>query len=83
VSQLPKDTWLRMRKLAFALGQIRLQVEEARAELDGLEEALDPRFARWRCEGCGYTKHFVKPASVEACDACPRCRGTAFSPVVD
>jgi hypothetical protein len=73
---------MKLQKLRMAFAQIRRQTEAAMDELDALELLLDPRHAMWRCDGCGYEKHFTKPSSVEACDSCPRCKGTSFSPVI-
>ena len=70
----------RLEKLAFAFGQIRVRLEEAWEELSALRASLDPRFVNWRCNGCGYEKHFTKPTTAVACDHCPRCMGTEFSP---
>ena len=71
-----------MQKLAFNLGQIRLHVEAAREELEALEAVVNPRYSKWKCDGCGYEKHFTKASTVMACDSCPRCHGTALSPIV-
>lgn len=71
----------KVQKLRFALGQIRRQVDTALEETGALDSVLDPQHSVWKCDACGYTKHFTKPASLVACDSCPKCKGTAFSPV--
>jgi len=42
--------------------------------------ALAEIASRWRCEGCGYVRYFTKPQTVEACDDCPKCKGTRWVP---
>lgn len=70
-----------LRDLGCALGKIQRGVNEAKEQLTALESLLDPRVANWKCDGCGYTKQFTKPTTVVACDSCPRCQGTKFSPL--
>ena len=71
------------RKARYALSQAGMQIGAALDALAQLESALFPKFYRWRCAGCGYSKHFTKPSTVEACGKCPRCGGTLFDPFDD
>jgi hypothetical protein len=34
-----------------------------------------------RNRGCGYVKHFTKPASFEVVARCPRCKSEQFVPI--
>ena len=58
------ETKAKLQKLKFALGQTRRQVDEALQVVDGLEADLHPSFLQWRCDGCGYMKHFTRPSTV-------------------
>jgi len=60
--------------------QTRRHVDEALEVVEGLEGDLDPTFLQWKCDGCGYEKHFTRASTVAACGECPRCGGSRFSP---
>ena len=55
--------------------------ERADYALMQLQDAEDNRAFRWKCKGCGYIKHFTRPASFEAIGRCPRCKTTSFEVV--
>jgi rubrerythrin len=76
----PKETRSKLQKLKFALGQSRRQVDDALEVVNELESDLDPKYLLWKCDGCGYRKHFTRPSTVAACGSCPRCGGPGFSP---
>ena len=80
-SSQPKEIRRRVQNLGLGLARIRRHAEEALAELEELGTILDPKSAKWQCDGCGYTKHFTKQTTMVACDQCPRCNGSAFSPI--
>jgi len=83
VKQLSREVNLLLQKLRHHLGLIHRHAQEGLADLAALERELVPQHVRWTCYGCGYTKNFTKPSSVVACDSCPRCKGTEFSPSVN
>jgi len=68
-----------MEKLNFEAAQLRNRADGILEELKVLKKVLDPVSPHWKCDGCGYTKHFTKPATAEACGHCPRCKGEVFS----
>jgi rubrerythrin len=55
--------------------------ERADYALKQLQAAEEERSMCWICRECGYTKHFTRPASVEATGKCPRCNSTSFEGV--
>jgi len=57
------------------LETIRECADYALKQLQAVEEE---RSMSWICKGCGYTKRFTQPASVEAAGKCPRCKSTSF-----
>ena len=64
--------------LTAALQAIR---DHADAALKGMElPATNRRSLGWKCTGCGYVKHFTRPARAEVAAPCPKCRGAAFEP---
>jgi rubrerythrin len=52
--------------------------EQAEYALKQLQAAEEERSMVWICRECGYTKHFTRPASIDATGKCPRCKNTAF-----
>jgi rubrerythrin len=83
MSGLNQEERSKLQRLGYSLTRIQRDADEAKEQFHALESSLDPRVANWKCDGCGYQKNFTKPASVVACDSCPRCQGTRFSPVVN
>jgi rubrerythrin len=64
--------------LTVALRAIR---DHADAALKDVEQpATDRRSLGWKCSGCGYAKHFTRPALAEVAAPCPKCHGTTFEP---
>jgi len=62
------------------LEKIREETDQALALLNGAGLA-EERALGWKCTGCGYVKHFTRPASFEVVGRCPRCRSDQFRPV--
>ncbi len=83
MSGLSNEERSKLQRLGLSLTRIQRDVEQAKEQLCALESSLDPRVTNWKCDGCGYRKNFTKPASVVACDSCPRCQGSKFSPAVE
>jgi predicted Zn-ribbon and HTH transcriptional regulator len=67
-----------LRKVEMRLSQIRLQAIAALQEIADLDVICEPH---WVCLGCGYEKHFTKPATIAACEKCPRCQSEDFAPM--
>ena len=47
-----------------------------------IEQSQETRSMRWVCKECRYTKHFTKPVLLETAGRCPRCKSTAFQPIL-
>ena len=60
----PNEARRHIEKLAFELGQVQRHAQEAENELAALKLVLDPKSVNWKCDGCGYEKHFTKPMLV-------------------
>jgi predicted Zn-ribbon and HTH transcriptional regulator len=82
MSELSSEEISKLQRLDLSLTRIQRDAEQAQEQLKALELSLDPRVTNWKCHGCGYRKNYTKPASVVACDSCPRCQSTKFSPGV-
>jgi rubrerythrin len=52
--------------------------DQADSILNKMEQAAEQRSLAWECAGCGYTKHFTRPASAEVAVPCPKCGGETF-----
>jgi len=50
--------------------------------LEQIEQPQEARSMRWVCKGCRYVKHFTKPVVLETASGCPRCKSTAFNPIL-
>jgi predicted Zn-ribbon and HTH transcriptional regulator len=50
--------------------------------LDQIEQSQETRSKRWVCKECRYVKHFTKPVLLETAGRCPRCKSTAFNPIL-
>jgi predicted Zn-ribbon and HTH transcriptional regulator len=50
--------------------------------LDQIERPQETRSMRWECKECRYMKHFTRPVPLEAAGRCPRCKSTAFDPIL-
>jgi predicted Zn-ribbon and HTH transcriptional regulator len=67
-----------LRSVQMRLSQIQFQAAAALKEIADLDVICE---ANWVCLGCGYEKHFTKPAKIEACEQCPRCKSEDFAPM--
>jgi predicted Zn-ribbon and HTH transcriptional regulator len=47
-----------------------------------MERSREKHSMRWVCKECRYVKHFTKPVSLETAGKCPRCKSTAFNPIL-
>jgi len=47
--------------------------EQADSALKKIENRAERKSLSWKCSGCGYTKHFTRPASAEVAAPCPKC----------
>jgi predicted Zn-ribbon and HTH transcriptional regulator len=68
-----------LKPLKAALEKIR---EMASNALDQIEQSQETRSMRWICKECRYVKRFTKPLSLETAGRCPRCKSTAFNPIL-
>jgi rubrerythrin len=50
--------------------------------LEQIEQSHETRSMRWICKECRYVKHFTKPVLLETAGRCPRCKSTAFNPIL-
>jgi rubrerythrin len=50
--------------------------------LDQIEQPQETRSMRWVCKECRYVKRFTKPVVLETAGRCPRCKSTAFNPIL-
>jgi predicted Zn-ribbon and HTH transcriptional regulator len=50
--------------------------------LDQIERPQETRSMRWVCKECRYVKRFMRPVSLETAGRCPRCKSTAFNPIL-
>ena len=50
--------------------------------LDQIEQPQETLSTRWECKECRYMKHFTRPVPLEAAGRCPRCKSTAFNPLL-
>jgi rubrerythrin len=70
--------------MAEASSQLKQILERIREETEQaislLTNADSERALAWKCNGCGYIKHFTKPVSFEAVARCPRCKSGQFRP---
>jgi len=60
------------------LERIREDTEQALSSLR--DSAGEERALAWKCEGCGYIKHFTRSVSIEVLGRCPRCKSDEFVP---
>jgi len=67
-----------LRSLKAALEDIRTKADQALKHLQQPEETRAPK---WRCTGCGHTKHFTRPVPMETAAPCPKCGGKTFEVV--
>jgi hypothetical protein len=68
-------------KIETLMAALRAIRDRAEAALKGIElPATERRSLGWKCKGCGYVKHFTRPALAEVAAPCPKCRGAAFEP---
>ena len=68
-----------LKPLKAALEAIRDMALKALAQVD---QSQEKRSMRWACKECRYVKHFTKPVSLETAGRCPRCKSTAFNPLL-
>src|SRR5260370_28455658 len=52
--------------------------DDAEQALNFLGESRESRSLAWECSGCGYVKHFTRPAPAEVAAPCPKCAGGSF-----
>ena len=68
-----------------ALKPIRETLEHVRERIDHILRRLgefeDVRSMRWRCQSCGYIKHFTRPTPAQVAAPCPKCGGPLFETV--
>ena len=64
--------------LIVALRSIRDQADSVLRKID---KPRPERSLGWKCAGCGYVKHFTRPAVAEVAAPCPKCGGGAFNPI--
>jgi len=57
------------------LETIRHQAEHA---LKLLYSNQEKRSLAWRCQRCGYIKHFTRPVPADVAAPCPKCRSEIF-----
>ena len=68
-----------LKPLKAALEAIRDMALNALTQID---QSQEKRSMRWACKECRYVKHFTKPVSLETAGRCPRCKSTAFNPLL-
>ena len=64
--------------LIVALRSIR---DQADLVLRKIDKPRPERSLAWKCTGCGYVKHFIRPALAEVAAPCPKCGGADFDPI--
>jgi len=50
--------------------------------LNRIAEPQEEHATRWKCRDCRYVKCFTRPVPLEAAGRCPRCKSTAFYPIL-
>jgi predicted Zn-ribbon and HTH transcriptional regulator len=68
-----------LKPLKAALEAIR---DMALNALTQIEQPQKTRSMRWVCKECRYIKHFTKSVSLETAGRGPRCKSTAFNPLL-
>jgi predicted Zn-ribbon and HTH transcriptional regulator len=68
-----------LKPLKAALEAIRDMALNALTRIDQSQEKPS---MRWECKECQRVKHFTKPVSLETAGRCPRCKSTAFNPLL-
>jgi rubrerythrin len=66
------------RALKATLEAIRDMASNALNQIGATQEE---RSMRWKCNACGYTKHFTKAVPLEAAGRFPRCENTEFTAI--
>jgi len=56
--------------------------DHAESVLKQIERPQETHSMRWVCKECRYVKHFTKPVLLETAGRCPRCKSTAFNPLL-
>ena len=65
-------------RVIFALGADAWITERKEPSPDPLQAAFEWESRRWQCAGCLHVLTYACPVTVEALDACPRCRRREF-----
>jgi predicted Zn-ribbon and HTH transcriptional regulator len=65
--------------LKAALEAIRDMASNA---LTQVGQSQETRSMRWICNERRYVKRFTKPVLLETAGRCPRCKSTAFNPIL-
>ncbi len=63
------------------IGVLRSIRDQADSVLKGIEHGAEQKSLAWKCTGCGYTKHFTRPAPANVAAPCPKCGAGSFQPV--
>jgi hypothetical protein len=68
------------KSLKAALEAIRDMASNA---LDQINQSQEKRSMQWVCKECRYVKRFTKSVLLETAGRCPRCKSTAFNPILE